>query len=483
MANNPPKKTATLSKKHLDRLHREKQQIKWIMLGAIVVILLVIGSIGYGILDQKVLQGLRPVAVVNGEKISVNDFRAFTKYYRYQLIQNAQRTYQFASMFGSDPSTLQSFGSQLVSISGDLETNRAGQAALNQMVADKLVRQEAKKRGITVSADEVDKRMQEALRYFANGTPTPSPTAPIVPTSTLSPLQLTMIPPTSTNTPTPVITATAAVTGSAVVTNTANISGTLAPTPTETLAATATSAPTLAPSTPVITATATPAPTETPYTLDAYKNVYSTMVADFVATEIPEAVVRYVIESSIYREKLQAEVIGKVACEQEQVWAQHILVKDEATAQSILSKLQAGEDWAKLASTFSTDTSNKDKAGDLGWFARGQMVKEFEDAAFAMTQPGQISQPVKTQFGYHLIRLVAHENRPISASDCSRLSDQKFNDWLTTYKTTAQVKTYDIWQTVVPLLPTLPADLQNVVRQLQGAGAPPSGAYPAPTTP
>jgi hypothetical protein len=79
MANNPPKKTATLSKKHLDRLHREKQQIKWITIGAIVVILLVIGSIGYGILDQQVLKGLRAVAVVNGEKISVNDFQAFTK--------------------------------------------------------------------------------------------------------------------------------------------------------------------------------------------------------------------------------------------------------------------------------------------------------------------------------------------------------------------------------------------------------------------
>ena len=125
---------------------------------------------------------------------------------------------------------------------------------------------------------------------------------------------------------------------------------------------------------------------------------------------------------------------------QEEVWAQHILVKDEETAKDILAKLQAGEDWAKLASSFSTDTSNKDKGGDLGWFARGQMVKEFEDAAFALTQPGQISQPVKTQFGYHIIRLVGHENRPITPSECSRLSDQKFTDWLTNYKTTANIK-------------------------------------------
>jgi peptidyl-prolyl cis-trans isomerase D len=468
MSNNPPKKTATLSKKHMDRLHREKKQIRYITIGAIIVILLVIGSIGYGILDQQVLKGRRAVAVVNGEKITVNDFRAFTKYYRNQLIQNAQRTYQFASMFGSDPNTLQSFGSQLVSINGELEANRAGQSALDQMIADRLIRQEAKKRGITVTAEEVETSMQEALRYFPNGTPTPSPTVPVIPTFTLSPLQLTMIPPTATSIPTK------------VVTETATTSAALALTPTATLAASAT--PTLAPTEVVITATATPQPTETPYTLDAYKNIYATMVADFAATEIPEATVRYVIESTLYREKLKAAVLGELPCVQEQVWAQHILVNDEQTAQDMLAKLKAGEDWVKLASNFSVDTSNKDKGGDLGWFPRGQMVKEFEDAVFAMTQPGQLSQPVKTKSGYHIIRLVAHEDRPISASECSNLSDQKFDDWLTNYKTAAAIQTNDLWQEVVPLLPTLPAELQQVIQQMQGASAPPS-SNPAPTNP
>jgi parvulin-like peptidyl-prolyl isomerase len=482
MANNPPKKTTTLSKKHLDRMHREKQQTKWITIGAIVAVLLAVGSIGYGILYQNVLIGLRAVANVNGEKITVNEFRSYTKYYRYQLIQSAQRTYDFASMFGSDPQSLQQFGSQLVSISGELDANRAGQSALDQMVADKLIRQEAKKRGITVSPDEVEKRMQEAFRFYANGTPTPSPTAPIVPTATLSPLQMTMVPPTATNTATPAITATVPVTGSAAITNTANVSATLAITPTP--AAAATETPTLAPSAPVITATATPQPTETPFTIDAYKKVYATQMADFLATEIPEAVIRSAIESVLYREKLQKVVIGEVPCVEDQVWAQHILVKDEATAQLVLGKLQAGEDWAKLASTYSTDTSNKDKSGDLGWFNKTQMVKEFADAAFAMTTPGQISPPVKTQFGYHIIRLVAHESRPISAAECTRQADTKFTDWLTSYKATAQIQTYDtIWTQNVPLLPTLPANLQQVIQSIQGAGAPPSAAYPAPVTP
>jgi len=82
--------------------------------------------------------------------------------------------------------------------------------------------------------------------------------------------------------------------------------------------------------------------------------------------------------------------------------ASHILVDKQSQALKILEELKAGGNFSDLAKKYSTCPSGK-KGGDLGQFGRGQMVKEFEQATFAM-KVGEISQPVKTQFGYHIIK-------------------------------------------------------------------------------
>lgn len=90
--------------------------------------------------------------------------------------------------------------------------------------------------------------------------------------------------------------------------------------------------------------------------------------------------------------------------EAEQVKASHILVEDENKAKEIKAKLDAGEDFAELAKEFSTDESTKESGGELGFFSKGTMVAEFDAAAFTLAVD-QISDPVKSEYGYHIIKV------------------------------------------------------------------------------
>ena len=81
----------------------------------------------------------------------------------------------------------------------------------------------------------------------------------------------------------------------------------------------------------------------------------------------------------------------------------HILVEKHSEAISLLERIQKGEKFGKLAKEFSIDSGSAKRDGNLGYFGRGKMVKEFEKSAFNL-QTGQISEPVKTEYGYHIIK-------------------------------------------------------------------------------
>ena len=86
----------------------------------------------------------------------------------------------------------------------------------------------------------------------------------------------------------------------------------------------------------------------------------------------------------------------------DKIRASHILVQHEYEAQDILKSLASGKSFEELAGKFSKCPSAQ-QGGDLGSFGKGRMVEEFEDAAFAL-QVGQVSKPIRTKFGYHIIK-------------------------------------------------------------------------------
>ena len=83
----------------------------------------------------------------------------------------------------------------------------------------------------------------------------------------------------------------------------------------------------------------------------------------------------------------------------------HILVKKQNEAITVLDRIKNGEKLGKIAKELSLDSGSAKRDGNLGYFSKGKMVKEFESAAFNL-QVGQISEPVKTQYGYHIIKRV-----------------------------------------------------------------------------
>lgn len=121
---------------------------------------------------------------------------------------------------------------------------------------------------------------------------------------------------------------------------------------------------------------------------------------------------RYQVDERVRASHIILMTMGKSEEEIKQV---------EARAQEVLAKVKAGGDFAELAKQYSEDTGNKDQGGDLGWVVRGQMVPAFEQATFAL-QPGQISDVVKTEYGYHVIKV--HERDRAHMQTFDEVKDQ-----------------------------------------------------------
>jgi len=446
------KKVTTGSSKQVNRVEREQRQRQIVVTTAIGIAVLLVLVLGYGILDQTVIQKSKPVAVVNGEKITLQQFEARARYDRFQLIQNISMMTQYAQMFGGDTSPSSYFGQQIQQSVQTLNTpSLLGQQVVQELVNDVVIAQKAKELNITASDEEVERAVQEAFGYYANGTPTTAPTDMPYATATLTDQQLTWVPPAPTvAASTPAAEATVAAPTSEPVSPT-TVAQTSVPTQG------ATEAPTVV---PADSATATPFPTATPYTLEGFQNQFAEYAkelqnqANFTPDEF-----RAIFKSRLLYDKVLAEVTKDLPKEDEYIWARHILVDSPEEAEVILGKLKAGQDFAQLAKDLSKDGSAA-SGGDLGWFDKSQMVPEFSDAAFALKNFGDYTEkPVKSQYGYHIIQLLGRETRPATSSRLEQLKQTFFNDWLTKVKAEMKITINDNWTDKVPTIPALPSNI------------------------
>ncbi len=385
--------------RHLIHSAKEQKQNRFVIIGFIVIAALIVGLIGYAFLYENIFKDNIPVAKVNGSAIDNKYFQDRVRLERNSYVQQFLLLTAQSQFVGGDATSLEYYKNQLLQIQSLLDDKEAfGKLVLDKTVDDEIIAQQAETMGLKVSEDEIEEALQGLFVYFPNGTPTPEPTFAPYATPSITDEQKAILKYTPTPSDSPI-------------------------TPTATLAATATALP----------ANEEQTPTATPYTEDLFKQNYQEYIASMEAINISEKNLRAYMSNYLLDLKVFAEITKDVSREQEQVWARHILVKTQAEATIVKDRLNKGEEWSAIAADVSLDTSNKDKGGDLGWFTRGRMVKEFEDATFALG-PGQISDPVESQFGWHIIQVVGHQNFPVSESNLQTLRESAYNNWFTKIK-------------------------------------------------
>lgn len=298
-----------------------------------------------------ITQSTRTVARVNGEPIKATTYEQRVRYYYY------------------------SYGPDIFEQDEDGSANDMHEMIVDQLVEEALIRQQAKTQGVSVTEDEIQIMIEENWFQHYRDPPTPYPTATVDPEATATPE----------GTP--------------------------------------------------------PVPTATPDTQEAFESNYELFVNNVLRpARLRESYLRQLAEVSLLRDKLAEAVVPEVPTEEEQilfrytgatdaetamtkiaefqagtkeqVHARHILVETREEAEAVLDRLANGEDFAALAAELSTDSGSKDDGGDLGWFGRGDMVEPFEQAAFE-GEIGLYPEPVESDFGFHVIEVLGHEDRTI----------------------------------------------------------------------
>jgi parvulin-like peptidyl-prolyl isomerase len=410
-----------LTRRQIARSKKEQEQLRIIYMGLGLVGLLIVAVLGFGLLQTYVFEPNSPVATVNGAEIRTGDYQKRVKYERFlldsQLNQIQQQLATLPQAAESEDQFSQLLRNQYTQFANQLLQQRSSvdRLTLDEMEDDILIEAEAAKRNITVSEEEVTELINQIVANQAGGLTeqAASETSTARAEASATAAEWT---PTPTFTPSPTLTATTEVTGTGEITPTA---------------------------TPADTPTPAPTPTFTIIQGDDLTNRYNEWINSLAeATEITEAEYRSYIRKNLLREKLSEAIGNETPKTAEHTEARHILVATEEEAQDVVDRLKAGEDFADLAAELSLDTSSAPEGGNLGFSPPGRYVEPVEEAISSLPI-GQVSEPVESQFGWHIIEVLNREERELSPTDYSQQQRLAYQNWLDATRQTAQIE--DFW--------------------------------------
>ena len=420
------------NKKFLAQHEKEERQKRIIMIGTIAVLAIVVGLVVYGLISENVFKPKAPVLELGSHSISTSEFKQRVRYQRLNMVNQAIQMYQYG------------MPQYVTQLANQLQPIMVAQSVMESLKSELVIMEEAEKLEIEITDEELEIEIQKLFGYFAEGTPTPAPTQEILPTSTLTEQQLALIPDTATPTVAPEETEEEEVEPSPTATQVeAEEAGEPDP-------------------------TATPILQPTEYTYELYQENYKNTLNNLnLEISMEEETLLNMVVAYIYSERIMEVVTADVEGTQDNVWARHILVSDEETVQEVFGKLNEGGDFAELAKEYSTCPSST-SGGDLGWFSQDAMVEPFADAAFAL-EIGEVSEPVETSFGWHIIQVLGHEERTIDQATLDQMRQAAFEEWLNEKQTeySGEFVISESWADDIPTTPDLPVELLQAVSQQQ----------------
>lgn len=456
----PPPKQRRVSRKQ-----REEKRTRWLYIGlatiGIAIALIVAGTA----LNEFFLKPRKVLASVESEDITRRDY---WKYETHSLINQSLQYQQFASLVENEQQqqylTLAQQSQQASEeVWGSTSTN---DQTISRMIDDRVYVLGLESLGLEISDAELTDYLDQQFADPAAPVLTPTPSPTLIPeradwaTQTASAVtELEMASP-------------EAVEGSPAPDELSESGGSPIPVVSGSPSTIVEDDPEVGtPEAVASTDPATPIPAPTVSQPDARETAQANieLFADDVLDDAHMSVSDYerlIAEPALARDKVEAHFAEIVGQSGEQVHASHILVGTKELADRVYADAIADpESFDFLASQFSIDEATAPNGGDLGWFPRGAMVDPFEEAAFSM-RPGDISEPVQSEFGWHIIRVIENDpDRALTDEQITQSVQSMTDEWLTGQKAGMDISS--------PVEPTPTPAVSNFV--------PPADAPPPPT--